>query len=173
MAGITGVAGGDMVAMFASSDITIVAAFTGAGHLRMIHMAHPSPTEGRVTVFTGVARCNMVATLALRGAPIVTGKAVSGDIAVIETGYMPAHRGVAIITFVITADVVHRFTRGVRIIMTAITQHGRACKPPIDMALITLNIAVLTSKRKPGGEMVVIGRYRRRGTTEECAAHYG
>lgn len=143
MTGITWVVGDNMVGMLACGDITVMATFTGTGYLRVIYVADAPPTERRVTVFAGVTRCNVVTPLTLCCTAIVTGEAVAGDIAVIEAGHMPANRGMAIIALIITAYMIHRFARGVGVVMTAIAQHGRTRKPTVDMALIALDVTML------------------------------
>ena len=46
MAGVTRIVGGNMAGMLACCDITVVTAFTGAGHLAVIYVTDPGPTEG-------------------------------------------------------------------------------------------------------------------------------
>lgn len=46
MTGIAWIIGGDMAGMLARRDIAVVAAFAGAGHLGVVYVTDPRPTEG-------------------------------------------------------------------------------------------------------------------------------
>ncbi|PVV06844.1 MAG: hypothetical protein B6D82_17300 [gamma proteobacterium symbiont of Ctena orbiculata] len=89
----------------------------------------------------------------------------------IEPGHMPTHRGMAIIALVIATDMVHRFARGIGIVMTAVAQHGSAREASINVALIALDDAVLACQRKSGGEMIVIRGNSQCLIREESAKH--
>jgi hypothetical protein len=86
----------------------------------------------------------------------MTGKTVTGDTAVIKPGHMPSHCSMAIITLVVTADVIHRLAGSIDIVMATATQNRRTGKAPIDMALITLDIAVFASQRKSSGKVIIL-----------------
>lgn len=45
MTGIAWIIGGDVAGMLARRDIAVVAAFAGTGHLGVVHMTDPRPTE--------------------------------------------------------------------------------------------------------------------------------
>lgn len=65
MTGIAWIVGGNMAGMLTRCNIAVMAAFTGTGHLGMVDMTDSRPTEGRVAKFTGIARQDVITTLAL------------------------------------------------------------------------------------------------------------
>ncbi len=110
--------------------------------------------------FAGIARQDMITSLALSGTAVVAGKTVTGNAAVIKAGHMPTDRGMAVVALVIAANVIHRLACGIGIVMAPVTQYGGSSELSCVVALVTLHIAMLAGERKPCGEMVVISGYR-------------
>lgn len=157
MAGIAGLFGGNMGIVFTASNIAVMATFAGTGHYRVIHTADPAPTESGVTELAGITGTDMVTVLALGSRTVMTGETATLNGTVIETGHMPADCGVAIVTAVVTLNVIDRFTGCIGIVMAAVTHHRRALELPLVMTLIALHVAMLTGERKTGFKMVELG----------------
>lgn len=157
MAGIARLFGRNMGIVLAAGNIAVMATFTGTGHYRVIHTADPPPTESGVAELAGITGTDMVTVLALGSRTVVTGEAATLDGTMIETGYMPADCGMAIITAVITLNVINRFTSRISIVMATVTHHRCALELPFVMTLIALHIAMLTGERKAGFKMVELG----------------
>lgn len=154
MASVAGFIGSNMGLVSASCNITVMTAFTSAAHNRVIHTAYPSPAKSGMAELTGITSVDMVAVLALGGTTVMTGEAATAYRTMVKPGYMPTNGGVAVVTTVITANMVDRFASGTGLVMTAVAYHRRTLKLTFVMTLIALNVAMLTSERKSGCEMV-------------------
>lgn len=157
MAGIAGLFGGNVGIVFAAGNVTVMATFAGTGHYRVIHTADPAPTESGVAELAGITGTDMVTVLALGSRTVVTGETATLDGTVIETGHMPADCGMAIITAVVTLNVIDRLTGRIGIVVAAVTHHRCALELPLVMTLIALHVAMFTSERKAGFKMVELG----------------
>jgi hypothetical protein len=154
MTGVAGLVSSNMGFVFASRNVAVMAAFTGAGHNRVIHTANPSPAESGMTKLTGITGVDMITVLALGGRAVMTGETATGYSAVVKPGHMPANSGVAIVTTIITTNMVDGFTGGIGIVMTAVAHHWGTLKLTFVVTLIALNVAMLTGQGKSSFEMV-------------------
>ena len=154
MAGIAGLFGGDVGIVFATGNIAVMAAFTGAGHNRVIHTADPSPTESGMTEFAGISGTDMIAVLAQGRGTVVTGETTTVDGTVIKPGHMPANGGMTVVAAIVTSNMVNRFTGCISIIVAAVTHDRCTLELTFVMTLIALNVAMFTGERKAGFKMV-------------------
>jgi hypothetical protein len=98
----------------------------------------------------------VITAFALGGTTVVTGEAIPRNATVIKSRHMPTHRSMAVIALIITTDMIHRLSGRVAIVVTTIAQYGCPGELTLVMALVTLNITMLTREWKASGKMVVI-----------------
>ena len=81
---IAGIAAGDMCGCLAHGGAAVMAAETGAEHVRMVHARYGIPTGGAMAALTGIGCLHVLRILAGCCNSIVAAGAVSSHIAVIE-----------------------------------------------------------------------------------------
>ena len=77
----------------------------------MIHRYHRLPDNGVVAIFANVGRLDMCQSLASCVSAVVTCRAITNDVVVVEVGRCPRRRRMAVITIVTTRYVQWIFAR--------------------------------------------------------------
>lgn len=88
--------------MFANGDNAIVAGVTSTDGLRMVHREYGRKNIGGVTVLANIAGSNVSQVLASRINPVVAVDTISRDVQVVEIGWQPSDRRMAVIACVAT-----------------------------------------------------------------------
>lgn len=127
----------------------------GTYHGVMVDPAHPSPTEGGVTEITGVVGPDMGRLFADCPVSVMAAKAIIGDAVMIEACQFPIGGGMAVITLIITLNVIGGLARGLGIVVASATAYRRPHEDPADMATVTLHISMTAGQRKAGGKVVI------------------
>lgn len=96
----------------------------------------------------------MPGVLAGGSAAVMTGGAITGSIAVIESDVPPTRCGVAVIALVITSDMAWCLTARSNAVMTLFTALWRAGEETILMAAGALHIPMPAGQGKAGGKVV-------------------
>lgn len=122
---ITGITAREMRGVLAGGCDAVVTGVTGAHNLCVIDSEHRRKDIGVVAVFTDVTGLNVRQILAHRIHAVVAVDAISGDFQMIEIGWQPPCRGVAIVTRIPACQMIQVFAGCGNAIMTgtAFTDH--------------------------------------------------
>ena len=101
---IAGIAARNMRRMFACGYDAVVAAVAGPDDLRVVNSEDRRKDVGVVAILTSVTGENMGQILANGINAVMAVNTLTGDIQMVEVGWQPGYRRVAIVTDVTTAD---------------------------------------------------------------------
>ena len=115
---VTGITACEMCGVLAGRGDTVVTRVTGAHDVRVIDREHRRKDIRVMAVFTDVTGLDMCQVLARRIHTIVAVDAIPGDVQMIEIGWQPSGRGMAIVAGIAACQMIQVFAGRGNAIMT-------------------------------------------------------